>query len=73
VFHNPALWLAAVVPVLMCMGILYAVIRWIARMDANTAATVALTATFKDFSTTVDGKFLDHERRLTRVETRLDL
>lgn len=72
-FHDPALWIAAIVPILALCALFYGIMRWVSKMDANTSATEKLTSVFQLFTTSVDGRFLDHESRISKLEGRDEL
>lgn len=46
----------------------FGLLRWAARVDANTAATEKLTAAFEGFMPQVTDRLNDHEVRLTVLE-----
>ena len=53
-------------------GFLYAIAKWVGRVDANTAATIRLTTAFEKHADVVDTKLGDHEHRITILETKAD-
>lgn len=53
---------------LTILGMAVAIFRWVARMDANTAATEKLTRAFELFADKIEERLLDHERRISRLE-----
>lgn len=69
---NAQNWIELLVPILMSVGILYGVVRWITRIDANTDATRDLTTEFRKFSEQTGDHLLDHEVRIVKIEAKLD-
>lgn len=58
-------WITAAVGVLALSG---AMIRWVSRMEANTAATEELTSTMKAFIPETTKTLTDHEVRISVLE-----
>jgi hypothetical protein len=66
--------LAVIIPALGGIsGMLYAVGRWVGKVDENTKATDRLTAAFDKHADRVDAKLDDHDARLVVVETKLKI
>lgn len=51
------------------VALIFAVGRWVAKMEANTAATDRLSDSFDSFSDDVRHTLVDHERRIVTLES----
>ena len=51
------------------LTLIFAAGRWVAKMEANTAATERLSDSFDSFSGDVRGTLVDHEKRIVVLES----
>jgi len=62
------LLLTLIPAIVAVIAALFALFRWIGRVDANTRATDRLTTAFQEFTETVGARLSDHEIRITLLE-----
>lgn len=61
---------ATLVPSLVILlGVIFAILRWIGKVDRNTEATEALTKAFSAFSDRIGLRVDDHEVRIRVLES----
>jgi hypothetical protein len=54
------------------VSVIFAIAKWVSKLEANTGATERLTTVFEHFVEKVGITLEDHSQRLTRLETKYE-
>jgi hypothetical protein len=61
---NPSFWMVLIA----VGGVLFALFKWIGKLNENTKATEKLTVAFETFAGQIQNRLTDHESRISHLE-----